>query len=230
MRQPHWGFACFPHSRRAQPDFHGDCEATTRAIGGMVEIGQRQRVPFGARGQWLPEWLQRLQRHHPRADAAGEILGKERPEWLILPTLNVTRRPIVQNTDTEQMVIGLCQRNGVAHGVAGSYERAEFELVVQQSRGSDGWRGVVRCHALAAGSTHRRARYHNGGGASVVSDRHPLVIRQQRIVRPEHRPHVGGVVYRGVEVGVVTDFGRQEQLGILLRDQRIFSRLSPMHR
>ena len=37
----------------------------------------------------------------------------------------------------------------------------------------------------------------------MIADGDPLVVRQQRIVRAEHRAHVGGVMHRGVEVGVV---------------------------
>ena len=52
-------------------------------------------------------------------------------------------------------------------------------------------------HGRAAGD-HRR-------GPAVIADGHVLVVRQQRVVGPHHRPDVGGVEDRRVEVRVVAD-------------------------
>ncbi len=53
----------------------------------------------------------------------------------------------------------------------------------------------------------------------MIADRHPFVVGKQRIVGPEHAADVGGVVDRGVEIGVVADRGGEEQLGVLHGNQ-----------
>ena len=49
-------------------------------------------------------------------------------------------------------------------------------------------------------------------GAAVVADRHPLVVRQQRVVGAELLADRGRVVDAGVEVGVVADLARHAHL------------------
>jgi hypothetical protein len=44
----------------------------------------------------------------------------------------------------------------------------------------------------------------------VIADRHPLVIREERVVGPEHAANIGGVVHRGVEVCVISDLRRKQ--------------------
>ena len=53
----------------------------------------------------------------------------------------------------------------------------------------------------------------------MIADRHPLVVRQQRVVRPEHPADIGRVEHGGVEVGVVADRGGQEELRIRHRHE-----------
>ena len=45
----------------------------------------------------------------------------------------------------------------------------------------------------------------------MIADRHPFVVRQQRIVRPEQLADIGRVVDADVEIGVVADARRQVQ-------------------
>ncbi len=56
-------------------------------------------------------------------------------------------------------------------------------------------------------------------GAAVVSDGHPLVVGQQRILRTKERANVGGMIDRGVEIRVVADLNRQNHFDVLLRTQ-----------
>jgi len=53
----------------------------------------------------------------------------------------------------------------------------------------------------------------------VVPDRHELVVREKWIVRPKQAADVGGVEDRGVEIGVVADRHRQQQVRLGHRDQ-----------
>ena len=55
----------------------------------------------------------------------------------------------------------------------------------------------------------------------MVADRHPLVVRQQRVVGAQHLPDVRGVEDRGVEVAVVADLRRQEHLDVGLAQQHL---------
>ena len=43
----------------------------------------------------------------------------------------------------------------------------------------------------------------------MIGDRHVLVVRQQRIVGPQHPPGIGGMVDAGEEIGEVADPRRQ---------------------
>ena len=54
----------------------------------------------------------------------------------------------------------------------------------------------------------------------MVGDRHPLVVRQQRVVGPEQPADRRGVMDRGVEVGEVADVGGDAVLGRRLRHQQ----------
>ena len=59
----------------------------------------------------------------------------------------------------------------------------------------------------------------------MIADWHPLVVRKQRVVGPEHRADVRGVMDRRVEVGVVADVARQHHLYFVPRDEalRVFA-------
>ena len=48
----------------------------------------------------------------------------------------------------------------------------------------------------------------------MVADRHPFVVREQRIVRAKHGAHIRGVMHRRIEVGIVADVRWHEHLCI----------------
>ena len=140
-----------------------------------------------------------------------KVLGEERPQRLVLPRLDVARRPVVQQAESEDPRRRLGGGHRRAERVAAAEKDAEFEFVVERPRharipapmqpgGAD----------LAARAPHRRSRHDDRRGAAVISDRHPLVVGQQRIVGPEHRADVGGVIDRRVEVGVIVDLKRHQ--------------------
>ena len=58
----------------------------------------------------------------------------------------------------------------------------------------------------------------------MIADRHPLVVRQQRVVGAEQLADVGGVVDADIEVGVVADAGRQVHRAV---GGRVQQRLDP---
>ncbi|MNI67546.1 hypothetical protein D3C73_1231830 [compost metagenome] len=117
------------------------------------------------------------------------------------------------------MAIGVGQVDAVALGVAGAHENAQFQFVIQA-----GARAELRRVAFVGGTglAHgaRKLLVHaDAGGAAVVADGHPLVVRQQGVVRTELLANGGGVVHRDVEVGVVADARGRGVLSVGLRNQ-----------
>ncbi len=53
------------------------------------------------------ERRERFERDHPGRDGGREVLGEERPERLVLPLLDVARRPVVHEAEAEQVLFGL---------------------------------------------------------------------------------------------------------------------------
>ena len=118
------------------------------------------------------------------------------------------------------MVLGALHGHRLAHGVAAADDDAQLQLEVQARGGlQHGGRGVRRLD-LAARAHEGRPGGHHRGRTAVVADRHPLVVRQQRVVRAEQLAHRRGVVDADVEVGVVADLAGQAQLHGGLRMQR----------
>jgi len=137
----------------------------------------------------------------------------------VFPGLDVARRPVVEQAQAEHVVFGLGDRNGVAHGVARTDEDAQLQLDVHALAGGQHRCLGIGCLELALGAREGLARDADGGGPAVVADGHPLVVGHERVVGAEQAADVGGVVHRGVEVGVVANLRRHGELGLALRHQ-----------
>ena len=127
----------------------------------------------GARTGGTPERRQRLHRHHPRRDRGGEVLGEERAQRLVLPRLDVARRPVVDagrdRTDDRSMAsIG----DRVAQRVAGADEDAR-PPARSRAAGSDRTPARPRRPACVwpQRPPHRRAADDERRGAAVIADR-----------------------------------------------------------
>ncbi len=210
------------HLRALQMHLHADVEAALLLIFFRKEIRQGPGIVRGARKGRAAEGLERLERHDPRRHSRCEALGEERPERLVFPGLDIARRPVVEEHDAEDMVEGLLQRDAFPQRISRADDEGELGLVVEAPARAERRAGLVRRFCLAAGAYHGSARDHHRRGAAVVADRQPLVVRQQRVVGAEQPADVGGVEHRGVEVGVIADRHRQEQLGALDRHQVFF--------
>ena len=92
------------HPRAADEHVERHVEGAAQAFRVPHEVRQRRRVAFGARGGRHAERLQRIHRHHPGRDRGGEVLREERPQGLVFPRLDVTRRPVIHEAETEQMI------------------------------------------------------------------------------------------------------------------------------
>jgi len=117
------------------------------------------------------------------------------------------------------MVQRILYRNASSEPIARADDEAELGFVIKSLAGTKGRRGRIGRLRLAVRPHDRGARHHDRRAAAVVADRHPLVIGQQRVVRPQHLAHVGSVMDAGEEVAVIADVDRQEELCLLHRQQ-----------
>src|SRR3546814_11930578 len=58
------------------------------------------------------------------------------------------------------------------------------------------------------------ARYAYAGGPSVIADRYPFIVGQQRVVGTKLLAYRCGMMQRNIEVGVVADVGGQAHLDV----------------
>ena len=186
----------------------------------IVEVRQRLRVARRARPRH-PIRRERLERHDPRRHRGGEVLGEERPQRLVLPGLHVARRPVIQQAQPEDVALGLAP---AARDCRARCPRRRTPPARARSRAaaSAAAPGAARPAGMSwpRGRRDALARDADRGRAAVIGDRHPLVVRQQRIVGAEQPPDRGGVMDGGVEVGVVADVGGDAVLGRGLRHEQ----------
>ena len=184
----------------------------------LLQIRQRRRI---LRGALHPERLQRLARHHPRADRGRKRLGLERPERHIFPLLDIARAPVVQQDETEDHRFRLRLGEHLAHRRRLADHDAHFQLEIQPLAGAERRHLRARRFQLAAGPPHLGAGDHDGRGTAVIADRHVQPVRLQRIVlAAEHDADIGGMLLRRIEIGIAGDRDRQMQCYVCHRHQR----------
>ena len=94
--------------RRSAPPRAG-CRTPTAPRAGTAAA----RAPAARRPRAGPR--SSLERHDPVADRGGERLAEERPERLVLPGLDVARRPVVHEHHPEDVVERALDRHRLAH-------------------------------------------------------------------------------------------------------------------
>ncbi len=139
-----------------------------------------------------------------------KTLGQERTQRLVLPGLDVTRRPVIEQAHPKQVRGGVLDSDGFSQAVSWPDKEARFQFVIQRLAGRKVGRRTRLGHNLARRPLHRRAAHENRRCPAVIPDGHVLVIRQEGILRPEEPAHIRGVVDRGIEVGVIADQRRLE--------------------
>ncbi len=197
------------HGLSQQQHLQLDIQRTLLLVLLVVEIRQRLRVTLGPRRLGTTEGLQRFGHHDPGRDAGGEALGQEWPQRLVLPGLQVARRPVVEQAEARHMAARLANRNRLAAGVAPADPDTQLQLVVEPLARTEARLAGTRRQGLAIGAPHRCAGHIDGRSATVIADGDVLVVRQQRIVRAEQLADVVGVMDADIEVGVVAYPGRQ---------------------
>src|SRR3954451_3999504 len=101
------------------------------AVRGIVEIGQRLRITRPPWRHWLAERGECLRTDDPGADAGQEVLGQERAERLIFPRLDVSRRPVVEQAETGDVIACFPDRNRLPELVAFANPDAQLQLIVE---------------------------------------------------------------------------------------------------
>src|SRR5207237_5304620 len=144
---------------------------------------------------------------------------EEGTERLVLPGLQVARRPVVEQHGAEHMVEGSADGYRASQPVASAGDEAELGFIVQAPA-----RGIGRCRRvgrldLTDWAPQRGAGDYDRRAAPVVADRHPFVIGQQWIVRPQQATDVGRMMDARIEVAVIADGHRKEELGLPYRHE-----------
>src|SRR5579871_195913 len=155
------------------------------------------------------KWRERFAGNDPGRDRRCKTLREKRPERLILPTLDVARRPIVHQAHAEHMLAGFFNWNPGAERVASPDDAADFALVIHLLRRREDWRALAGLE-LAMRALDFRSTDNDRRGTSVIADGNVFVIWQQRVIGAEHAADVGRVKDGGVEIGVVANVDGHE--------------------
>src|SRR5262249_18267308 len=122
------------------------------------KVIERTRVAIGTLRLRDTKRRQRLRRHHEGRDRGGEALGQERPQRLILPGLDVARRPVVEQAKSSDVLLGLADRDRCAARIAGPDEGAELKLIIEIPRRPEARLCFRAWLALATRALNTRAR------------------------------------------------------------------------
>src|SRR5439155_468413 len=132
-----------------------DVEGALALIRIVPEMGKRARVAGRPRRLRDTERRQCLGSYDPGRDGAAEALAEEGSQRLRLPLLDVARRPVVEETEADDMVPGLADRDRLAERIARPDPDGELELVIELAAGPIARRILVRRLALAARPANR---------------------------------------------------------------------------
>ena len=90
---------------------------------------------------------------HGESEVA-KLFARKGPERLILPGLNVARRPVIDQADSENMFFRLGDGNGFSQPISGAYKKPNFQFIVERF-GRPEFRIGIAIARLAAGTTNR---------------------------------------------------------------------------
>src|SRR5437763_649211 len=97
------------------------------ARGRCCEVGQRSRILLGALD--APR-LQGIQSHDPRRDGGAETFREEWPEGLVFPPLDIPGRPIIDENEPKNVILGFGNGNRCALLTALAKEESHFKFEV----------------------------------------------------------------------------------------------------
>ncbi len=209
LAQAEWRDPARAHLCTGNLHFEREIDGASRPILRRIEIRQRRGVALRTHKERCAIRSERFHWYHPRRDAGCEALAQKRAERLVFPGLYIAGRPVVDQADAEDVILGGLDGDRLSQRVARPDEEADFEFVIQRAR-----RAERRGLRLSVRPSNRRAAHDDRRRPPVIADGNVLIVRQQRIVRTEELADIGGVENRGVEIGIVANRDRQKHLGI----------------
>jgi hypothetical protein len=126
------------HDGASELDLEIDVEAPLALD---VQVGKRLGVLRRRRHEAV---LEQGERCDPSPDGGREGLAEERPERLVLPRLDVTRAPVVDQEDAEDVVAKRGRGYRLAERATHANDEADLELDVESSTGAEARRLVAR--------------------------------------------------------------------------------------
>src|SRR5680860_841973 len=118
-----------------------------------------------------------LERGHPGGNRGGERLAEVRPEWNVLPCLDVACRPVVECDDPENVLRKVIDGDRVTLLAGRAHDVPELGFDVEALGGAVRRCDVHRRLALATRPSYVGSRDHHGAGATVISDRKVTPVR-----------------------------------------------------
>src|SRR4051812_32469757 len=208
--ESHWRGLSVAHLASGERYFECQVNSAMLAIFVARKIRQWRRVTL-----WTSECFRTIghERFHgddPWRDGRSETLGEEWSERLGPPSFNVAREPIVNETEAEDVLLGLVDRNALAEFVSGADIETGLGFIVETLAGSElrKLRGIIA--RLSLWTANFASAGNDARSATVIADGHVLVIRQQRIVGAEHASDIRRVIDRRIEIRVVADVCRHQ--------------------
>ena len=207
---------------RRERDLQTQINPAARAQRLGIEVRQGRRIAVGPAERRRAERLQRVECDDPWRYGRREALCQKGAQRLVLPHLDVARRPVVQQAHAEDVLLRPLNRYRFAEIIPRSDEGADLQLVIEPAtRGDERFRRTIGLH-LAHRAAHGCAAGYHRRGPAVIRDRHVLVVWQQRLVGPEHAADVRRMKHRRVEIGVIADVrGQQHRNGRPGHEQRL---------
>src|SRR5262249_6907983 len=101
----------------------------------------------------------------------------------VLPCLNITGAPVVEQHQAEDVIERATDGNGLSHLVARSHERGDLQLKVERSARPKERNVSLLRFALAARASNRRSAHDDAPGPAMTGDRQVQLVRHQGVVR-----------------------------------------------
>jgi hypothetical protein len=148
---------------------------------------------------------QRFDRDDPRRHRGAEVLGQERSQRGRLPALDVARRPVVDQTEAEDVIGRLADPDRRAERVAGAHPDGDFQLEIELQARAERRRRRGTDQPLAVRAAHRHTRCADARCARVIGDRNVLVVGGERRILAAPPPAVRRVLDARKEIGECAD-------------------------
>lgn len=90
------------------------------------------------------EWLESFWSNNPGRDCGGEVLGQEWSERNVLPLLDISGTPVIQKTESKDMISSIANFNGATLFISLTNNGTHFQLEIHKSAIIESWSNAVR--------------------------------------------------------------------------------------